>query len=255
MSDPVRSDAPFAGLVAVVVGGASGIGAATVTRMLDGGARVAVFDREPAGPAAHQAAYIVDVTDQPAIDSAVAAVVAEWGSLDILVNSAGIGAAGTVLDNSDSEWQHVLDVNLMGTVRAIRAALPHLKASRMASVVNVASATALTGFPQRAAYSASKGAVAALTRAMASDHLADGVRFNAVCPGTTETPWIGRLLDAAEDRSAQRAALEARQPHGRLISAAEVAEAICYLASPLAGSTNGVCLPVDAGIQAVYVSR
>jgi len=120
--------------------------------------------------------------------------------------------------------------------------------------VNVGSAVALTGFPNRSLYSASKGALVALTRALAADHLADGVRFNAVCPGTTETPWIQRLLDAAPDSVQERARLESRQPHGRLITAEEVADAIAYLASPRSQSTNGVSLSVDAGIEALYVS-
>lgn len=250
------SDSVFGGRVAVIAGGASGIGAATARRMLRDGARVAVLDRvtvEQDSP--DHRSYAVDVTDQAAVQSAIDAVVGEWGRIDILVNSVGIGAAGKILDNDDDEWRRVLDVNLLGTVRTIRAALAHLIAARPSTVVNVASAVATTGFPNRALYSASKGAVVALTRALAADHLADGVRFNAVCPGTTETPWIGRLLDAADDTAAERAALEARQPHGRLISADEVADAIVYLANPLAGSTNGVALSVDAGIHSLYVSH
>jgi NAD(P)-dependent dehydrogenase (short-subunit alcohol dehydrogenase family) len=244
----------FDGKVAIVTGGASGIGAATVRRLLDRGARVAIFDREIVTPDSTDCvSESVDVRDQSAVVAATERVVARWGRLDVLVNSAGIGAAGTILDNDESEWQRVLDINLMGTVRTIRAALPHLIASRPASVVNVASAVALTGFANRALYTASKGAVVALTRAAAADHIADGVRFNAVSPGTTETPWIQRLLSAAGDSESERVALEARQPHGRLVSPEEVADAILYLANPLAQSTNGVVLSVDAGIQALYV--
>ncbi|GAA1963978.1 SDR family oxidoreductase [Microbacterium deminutum] len=245
----------FDGRVAVIAGGASGIGAATVRRLLRDGARVAVLDRDiiPTDSPDHRS-YRADVTDRTAVEAAIDAVAEEWGRIDILINSVGIGAAGRLVDNDDDEWRHVLDVNLLGTVRTIRAALPHLIAARPSCVVNVASAVATTGFPNRSLYTASKGAVVALTRALASDHLADGVRFNAVCPGTTETPWIGRLLGAAEDTVAERAALEARQPHGRLVSAEEVADAITYLANPLAGSTNGVALSVDAGIHSLYVS-
>lgn len=246
----------FGDRVAVIAGGASGIGAATARRMLRDGARVAVFDRDSVDTESPTLrSFGVDVTDPATIRSAVDAVVGEWGRIDILVNSVGIGASGKIVDNDDDEWQRVLDVNLMGTVRMIRAALPHLIAARPSNVVNVASAVALTGFPNRALYSASKGAVLALTRALASDHIADGVRFNAVCPGSTETPWICRLPDAAADSVAERAALEARQPHGRLVSADEVADAITYLANPLAGSTNGVALSVDAGIQSLYMSQ
>ena len=244
----------FDGKVAIVTGGASGIGAATVRRLLDRGARVAIFDRDTVTTdSADCVSEAVDVRDEAAVVTATERVVARWGRLDVLVNSAGIGAAGTILDIDESEWQRVFDINLMGTVRSIRAALPHLIASRPASVVNVASAVALTGFANRALYTASKGAVVALTRAAAADHMADGVRFNAVSPGTTETPWIQRLLTASGDSESERVALEARQPHGRLVSPDEVADAILYLANPLAQSTNGVVLSVDAGIQALYV--
>lgn len=243
----------FDGKVAIVTGGASGIGGATVRRLLTEGAKVAIFDREAGAADGDCIAEAVDVRDQATVTAATERVVARWGRLDVLVNSAGIGAAGTIVDNDEDEWQRVFDVNMMGTVRTIRAALPYLIASRPASVVNVASAVALTGFPNRALYTASKGAIVALTRAAAVDHIADGVRFNAVCPGTTETPWIRRLLDAADDAGAERGRLEARQPHGRLVSADEVADAIVYLANPLAQSTNGVVLSVDAGIQSLYV--
>ncbi len=249
----------FSGKVAVVTGGASGIGRATALRLIREGASVAVFDRDDSAPIpdAGDALFSarVDVTDQAAIDAAVAQTLERWGHIDILVNGAGIGAAGTLLDNDDAEWQRVLDINVMGTVRVTRAVLPHLIAARPASVVNVGSAVAVTGFPNRALYSATKGAIVAMTRAMAADHLKDGVRFNSVCPGTTETPWIQRLLGAAADPEQERRNLEARQPHGRLVSAEEVADAIVYLANPLAGSTNGVTLSVDSGIQSVYTGK
>lgn len=248
------STTDFDGNVAIVTGGASGIGSATVRRLLERGARVAVFDRDRLATNADGfVSEAVDVRDQQALTDATARVVERWGRLDILVNSAGIGAAGTILDNDEDEWRRVFDINMMGTVRAIRAALPHLIAAQPSSVVNVASAVALTGFAKRALYTASKGSIVALTRAMAADHIADGVRFNAVCPGTTETPWIQRLMDAAGDAEGERVRLEARQPHGRLVSADEVADAILYLANPGAQSTNGVVLSVDAGIQALYV--
>jgi NAD(P)-dependent dehydrogenase (short-subunit alcohol dehydrogenase family) len=109
----------------------------------------------------------------------------------------------------------------------------------------------MVGFPQRALYSASKGAVAALTLAMAADYLHDGVRVNAVAPGTADTPWINRLLNSAADPAGERAALEARQPHGRLVSAAEVAAAIGYLAGPEAGSTTGTVITVDGGLTSL----
>ena len=121
------------------------------------------------------------------------------GGLDILVNNAGIGAAGTVEDNPDEQWHRVLDVNVVGIARVTRAALPHLRASRHAAIVNTCSIAATAGLPQRALYSASKGAVLALTLAMAADHVREGIRVNCVNPGTVDTPWVGRLLAAADD--------------------------------------------------------
>ena len=244
----------FEGQVAIVTGGASGIGRATVERLLADGAGVAVFDRdieESRSPS--RLDLRVEITDADSVDRAVADVVAGWGSITVLINCAGIGATGTVLDNDDAEWYRVFDVNVLGAVRMIRATLPHLIRSRPAAIVNVASAVALTGFPKRALYTATKGAILSLTRALAVDHLSDGVRVNAVCPGTTATPWIQRLLDESDLPSDEREKLEARQPHGRLVTADEVADAIVYLASPRSASTNGVTLSVDAGIQSLYV--
>ncbi|QAY63480.1 SDR family oxidoreductase [Xylanimonas allomyrinae] len=237
------------GLVAVVTGGASGIGAAVATTLQRRGARVAVLDRDPAGAPAGTLAVRADVSDDASVRDAVATVVRELGRLDILVNNAGVGAQGTVADNPDDEWRRVLDVNVLGAVRVSRAALPHLRRSPSAAIVNTGSIAATAGLPQRALYSASKGAVLALTRAMAADHLPEGVRVNCVNPGTADTPWIGRLLAHADDPAAERAALEARQPHGRLVDPQEVADAVAYLASPAAGSTTGTALAVDGGMN------
>jgi NAD(P)-dependent dehydrogenase (short-subunit alcohol dehydrogenase family) len=239
----------FDGLVAVVTGGASGIGAAIAGRLMADGARVAVFDRDVSDPPEGALAVQADVTDDASVRAAVDRVLQEWDRLDVLVNNAGIGAQGTVADNPDEEWHRVLDVNVLGMVRTTRAALPALRRSPSAAIVNTGSIAATAGIPQRAAYSASKGAVHALTRAMAADHLAEGIRVCAVAPGTADTPWVGRLLERADDPAAERAALEARQPHGRLVSADEVAGAVAYLASPSSTSTTGIVLAVDGGMQ------
>lgn len=241
--------ADFEGLKALVTGGASGIGRATADLLVARGAQVAVLDLDPARVDKPLLAHRADVTDDASVRAAVAAAVAELGGLDVLVNNAGIGAQGTVEDNDDAEWHRVLDVNVLGIVRTTRAALPHLRGSAHAAIVNTCSIAATAGLPQRAVYSASKGAVLSLTLAMAADHLREGVRVNCVNPGTADTPWVGRLLDAAPDPAAERAALEARQPSGRLVTAAEVAGAIAYLASPLSGATTGTALAVDGGMQ------
>lgn len=121
--------------------------------------------------------------------------------------------------------------------------------------MNTSSIAATTGLPQRALYSATKGAVSALTRAMAADHVAEGIRVNAVNPGTADTPWVVGLLSKSEDPAATRAALEARQPHGRLVSPEEVADAVAYLASPRSGSTTGLELHVDGGMHSLRLPR
>jgi NAD(P)-dependent dehydrogenase (short-subunit alcohol dehydrogenase family) len=237
----------FDGLVAVVTGGASGIGAAIVARLTEGGASVAVLDLADVG-GEHFAAR-ADIGDDASVRAAIDAVADRFGRIDILVNNAGIGAQGTVADNTDDEWTRVLNVNVIGTARVTRAALPWLRRSPAAAIVNTSSVAATAGLPQRALYSASKGAVLALTRAMAADHIREGIRVNCVSPGTADTPWVARLLDSAGDPQAERAALEARQPHGRLVAAEEVADAVAYLASPRSGSTTGVSLAVDGGMQ------
>jgi NAD(P)-dependent dehydrogenase (short-subunit alcohol dehydrogenase family) len=241
----------LSGLRALVTGGASGIGAAIAGLFAANGAAVVVLDRAAPAPGTLPddiGVVCADITDDAAVRAAVAQAVQRLGGLDILVNNAGIGAQGSVEQATDEQWRQVLDVNVIGTARVSRAAWPELRRSRNAAVVNTASIAATAGLPERAVYSASKGAVAALTRAMAADGMPDGIRVNAVDPGTADTPWVTRLLDSADDPVAERAALEARQPHGRLVSAAEVAHAVLYLASPRAGSTTGTSLAVDGGM-------
>lgn len=237
----------FEGLRAVVTGGASGIGLATANLLSARGAQVAALDLNPEVDKPLRG-FRCDVSSDAEVTAAVSAAAADLGGVDVLVNNAGIGAQGDVTANDDAEWHRVLDVNVVGMARVTRAALPHLRASSSAAVVNTCSIAAWQGLPSRVLYSASKGAVLAMTLAMATDHLDDGIRVNCVCPGTADTPWIGRLLDAAEDPAAERAALAARQPMGRLVSAEEVAHAIVYLASPLSSSTTGTALAVDGGM-------
>ena len=232
---------------AIVTGGASGIGAAVVSLLRERGDDVVVLDRDPSD------GIQVDVTDAASVDAAVRDAAERLGGIDIVVNNAGVGAAGTVADNTDEEWHRVFDINVVGMVRVSRAALPFLRESERAAIVNTCSVAATAGLPQRALYSATKGAVMSLTLAMAADHVREGIRVNCVAPGTADTPWIGRLLDAAEDPEAERAALEARQPMGRLVSAVEVAEAIVYLAASTA--TTGTVLHVDGGMQGLRLRK
>ncbi len=237
----------FEGLVAIVTGGASGLGAAIATRLAEGGASVAVLDLRTDGTP--HFAVTTDVSDDLSVRAAVDAVVAKFGRLDIVVSNAGIGAQGDVAANDDAEWHLLWDINVLGMARVSRAALPHLRVSPAASIVNLSSVVATAGVPQRVLYSATKGAVLAMTRAMAADHLREGIRVNAVNPGTADTPWIDGLLSRTDDPAAERAALEARQPHGRLVTPDEVAGAVAYLASPRSGSTTGTSIAVDGGMQ------
>jgi 2-keto-3-deoxy-L-fuconate dehydrogenase len=240
----------FAGQVAVVTGGASGIGLSTASELHRRGAHVIVLDRDVTGALAEFESYAADVTDDT-VDEAFKAIDQAHGRVDVLVNNAGVGSVGTVADNDLDEWRQVYEVNVFGLVRVTRSALPLLRRSASASIVNTCSVAANLGLRDRALYTSTKGAVLALTRAMAADHLADGIRVNCVAPGTVDTPWVSRLLDAATDPEASRAALLARQPTGRLVSPEEVAAAIAYLASPLAASTTGTCLPVDGGMHSL----
>lgn len=244
----------FEGLGALVTGGASGIGAAVAALLLRRGARVAVLDRDTAGAPAGTLALTADVTDDAAVREAVDAAAAEFGGLHIVVSNAGVGAVGTVEDNPDDEWRRVLDINVLGMARTARHALPHLRRAAperpgCVSITQTCSIAATAGLPQRALYSASKGAVLSLTLAMAADHVREGIRVNCVNPGTADTPWVGRLLDQAQDPAAERAALEARQPTGRLVGADEVAAAVVYLAGPAAAAVTGTSLAVDGGMQ------
>ena len=203
----------------------------------------------PQGPQTGAVRLTADVTDNEAVVRAVDEAAAAMSGIDVVINNAGIGAQGTVEANTIDEWQRVFDVNVFGMVRVSRAALPYLRRSGCAAIVNTCSIAATAGLPERALYSATKGAVLSLTLAMAADHLREGIRVNCVNPGTADTPWIGRLLAKAADPAAERVALDARQPSGRLVSAAEVADAVLYLASPAASATTGIALAVDGGMQ------
>lgn len=241
----------FQGLVAVVTGGASGIGASTARLLADRGATVAVIDRKIDHLPEGSHGIVCDITDTREVNKAVAEVVATFGRLDVLINNAGIGASGDVGANSDEEWHQVFDVNVVGTARMSRAALPHLGKSPHAAIVNTCSTIAFVGVPNRALYSASKGAIASLTLAMAADHISAGIRVNAVAPGTAETPWVDRLLKEAEDPAQAAEALRRRQPLGRLVTPEEVARSIAFLASPASGSTTGTVLTVDGGMASL----
>ena len=240
----------FAGLTAIVTGGASGIGRSVTETLLASGANVAVLDLNHDGAPDGALALQCDVSDRASVDAAVEATAAEYDGIDIVINNAGIGAQGQVDANDDAEWDRALNVNVVSVARVTAAALPHLRRSSHAAVVNTSSIAATAGLPDRVLYSATKGAIYSMTLAMAADHVREGIRVNAVCPGTANTPWVmNGLMSKAENPEEELRQLNARQPHGRLVEPAEVARTITFLASPLQGSTTGTTLAVDGGMQ------
>lgn len=223
------------GAVAVVTGGASGIGAATATLLERSGAKVVVADRDGDPP--------VDVTDRAALDGLAADVRAGYGGLDVLVNAAGILTENKPVDEVTVEDVDAnVAVNVLGTLNACQAFGELLK-ERRGAIVNVASQAALVSLPSQAAYSASKGAVVALTRSLAIDWAEHGVRANAVAPGFTVTPMTAAFF---ENETFTRAATT-RIPLGRLLEPEEIAGVIVFLASPQASAVTGVTVPVDGG--------
>lgn len=245
----------FEGLIAIVTGAGSGIGLEVTKELSAKGAKVFGFDINQGQMHPYATFIECDIGDSQSVANAFDEFRKSSNSLDILVNNAGIGSLTTVENESDEVWQKVLNVNVIGTARVSRLAIPLLRQSKNAAIVNTASVAAIDGIPNRAAYSASKGAVLTLTLAMATDHLADGIRVNAVNPGTTDTPWVKRLLDQASDAKVAKNALEARQPMGRLVSPTEIANAIVFLASPKQAAVTGTSLNVDGGLHSLRIPK
>jgi NAD(P)-dependent dehydrogenase (short-subunit alcohol dehydrogenase family) len=238
------SPASLTGRTALVTGAGSGIGAAVAWRLAAAGARVSLADvsiaavEELAQELPDALPLQLDVREEEQVARAV-------GGLDVLVNVAGIGSTTSAPETSLEIWEDVFAVNARGTFLCCKHAIPGMAARGGGSIVNVASVAALVGLRNRAAYSASKGAVVALTRALAVDHVADGIRVNAVCPGTVDSPWVRRLV---EESGESLDALRARQPLGRLGTTEEVAEAVEYLLT--AEFATGTVLVVDGGLTA-----
>jgi meso-butanediol dehydrogenase/(S,S)-butanediol dehydrogenase/diacetyl reductase len=241
---------------AIVTGAGAGIGEAIAVRFAAEGARVLVADidldaaQKVAGDLGAPAlAHAVDVSSERSTAEMIDRAVQEWEGLDVLVNNAGVGIAATTPDTDESGWHRVIGVCLTGTFFAMKHAIPVMREGGGA-IINMSSVAALVGITDRAAYSAAKGGILALTRAAAIDHVGEGIRVNCIAPGTVDTPWVQRITSGYDDPAAARAAMESRQPHGRLVTPEEIAAMAAYLASDEAASVIGAAMIVDGGMTA-----
>ena len=254
MANTSPNTGKLAGKVALVTGAGSGIGRAISIRFADEGARVAAASRtletveETAKLAGGETlALQADVSQENDVRQMVEQTLARFGRIDILVNNAGIGTTKSILECEPEEWDRVFSVNVRGVYLSTRAVLPGMLERGEGVIINIASALGLVGVPKRAAYCASKGAVITLTKQVATEYAEQGVRCNCICPGTVDSPWVGRLLDANDDPIAARRALEARHPLQRLATTGEIAAAALYLASADAAFMTGSALVMDGG--------
>ena len=242
---------------AIVTGAANGIGRAIALRLASEGARVVIADvneDDAQGVAAEidgeTLVHKTDVTQDGDVEALVGRTVSEWGGLDVMVNNAGVGVAGTAVTTTEEEYDRVMGVCVRGTFLGMKHAIPAIKDAGGGSVINMSSVAALVGLVDRAVYSAAKGAIYSITRASAIDHVGEGVRVNCIAPGTVDTPWVARITSGYDDPEEARANMRARQPHGRLVTPEEIAAMAAYLASDEAASVIGACMVVDGGVTA-----
>jgi NAD(P)-dependent dehydrogenase (short-subunit alcohol dehydrogenase family) len=240
----------FEGRTAVVTGAGSGIGFDMARLLLEEGATVVAADLDPSAVPEGAIAFKADVSQPHDVEAMIAAALNETGRLDVLLNNAGIGSTADAVSCSVEEWDQVFAVNVRGVFLGTKYALPVMLAAGRGSIVNTASIAGMVGLMDRACYCASKGAVIAFTRQVAVQYAGTGVRCNCVCPGTVDSPWVGRLMDKTEDPAATRAALTARQPIGRLGQPLEIAQAALYLASDDAAFVTGSAFVIDGGLTA-----
>ncbi|WP_439496179.1 SDR family oxidoreductase [Bosea sp. (in: a-proteobacteria)] len=247
----------LAGKIAIITGAGSGIGHEAAKLFAQEGATVIVADRDLAaaervaaeisGAGGKAAPHKVDVSKEAEVKALVDKAVADHGRLDILVNNAGFGFAGTVVNTSEADWDALMAVNVKGVFFGCKHAIPVMERQGGGVIVNTASAVANIGITDRAAYVASKGAVAALTRAMAIDHVAAKIRINCVAPGTIESPYFAEIFAKSPNAAELRRGLEQRQAMERLGQPVEIARAMLFLASEESSFCTGTTLVADGG--------
>lgn len=251
----------FKDKVVLVTGATGGIGKAIAIAFAKKGAKVIVNARklskdkdgstvlDEIEKAGGEAVFVKgDVADSNSVQNIIRDGIEAFGRIDILVNNAGIVIPGTLESTSEEEFDLTMDVNVKGTFLMSKYVVPHMKKQGGGVIVNIGSVAALKGHVDRAAYCASKGAVVALSRAMAADHVKDNIRVNVVCPGTTYTPAIEEKIASAPDPAAMEAAFVNRQPMGRLGRAEEIAHAVLFAASEEAAYMTGSVIVIDGGM-------
>ncbi len=239
----------MSGKKCLVTAAAQGIGRASVLRLVRGGADVIATDIDEDGlksltDEAGCAVRVLNVLDQDAIE----ALASDLGAIDVLFNCAGFVANGSILESADKDWDFSFSLNVTAMYQMIRAFLPAMLENGRGSIINMSSvASSLKGVPNRCAYSASKAAVIGLTKSIAADYVTQGIRCNAICPGTVQSPSLEERLSAGGNYQEARAEFIARQPMGRIGEPEEIAELVAYLASDLAAYTTGQALAIDGG--------
>lgn len=243
--------------ICVVTGGGSGIGRATCLLFAREGGKVVVTDKNPSAAAetAREAgqgaiALEVDVANSESVQTLLTRSRDLFGRVDVLVNNAGYGIAGTVVETAEIDWDKLMAVNVNGVYYGCKYVIPIMREQGGGAIVNTASVVASVGIRNRAAYCASKGAVAALTRAMALDHVADNIRVNCIAPGTIDSPYFDEILRKSGRAAELRRELEARQAMNRLGKPEEIAYGILYLACDESSFVTGTMLTVDGGMTA-----
>ncbi|AVA12941.1 SDR family NAD(P)-dependent oxidoreductase [Sphingopyxis sp. MG] len=243
------------GLRVAVTGGSAGIGEAICKLLNAQGATVFNLDLRKGSASGAETFIKTDVRSRDSVQQAFEEIERVAGALDALVNNAGIAFVGGIEDGSDEQWLELFNVNLMGYRRATACALPLLRSSHSPAIVNISSCSATSGIAQRAAYSASKGAIHSMTLSVAADLVHEGIRVNGVVPGTVETPFMQALIDAAIDPAAQRREYERRQPTAKMVDPVEVAHAVSFLIDPACSSVTGSFVVVDGGLASLRTRR